>query len=73
MMKEINAQNNLERGKRRLASSNTNLSVKRRVEDAVENVGKLESLGLSRRIAVIVSARAFGLSMEKLTEMLNGK
>ncbi len=56
--------------KRCRSATEANLSVKRRVEDAIENVVKLESLGLSRRIAVIVSARAFGFSIEKLTEML---
>jgi len=49
------------------------LSIKRRIADAVENVARLEGLGLRRRIAAIVSARAFGLSTEKLTEMLNDR
>ena len=72
-MKEIEKGKKLERDKRSLASNKANLGVKRRVEDAVENVGKLENLGLSRRIAVIVSARVFGLSMEKMAEMLEIK
>jgi len=59
--------------KRCRAATEANLRVKRRVEDAIKNIGELENLGLSRSIAVIVSARAFGLSTEKLTEILNGK
>lgn len=60
-------------GRRCRAAAEAFPSIKRRVEDAVENVGKLESIGLSRSIAVVVSSRAFGVSVEKLTEMLNGK
>lgn len=48
-------------------------AMKRRVADAVKNVARLEKLGLSRRITVIVSARQYGVSVEKLAEMFNNK
>jgi len=68
-----NAEKKFENEKRLLAGEYERAAIRWRVEDAVENVNRLRKLGLSRRIAVIVSARQFGLTAEKLTEMLNGK
>lgn len=70
-----------EREKRGLTGKYEHLAIKRRVEDAVENVARLESIGLSRRIAIIVSARQYGVEQKVLNEFyttglresLNGK
>lgn len=72
-MNEIGSGKKSEKEKRLLAGEYGRSVIKRRVEDAAENVSRLRKLGLSRRIAVIVSARQFGLTAEKLTEMLNSK
>ena len=57
-----------EREKRRLTGEYEQSAIKRRVEDAAENVARLESIGLSRRIAIIVSARQYGVEQKVLNE-----